>query len=43
MTFRKTGDVVPMGKPLDVEEMKKKNDENTPKPVKIPEKKDSSK
>jgi hypothetical protein len=42
MTFHKTGDVEPIGKPLTPEEMKKRNEEK-PEPKKVPEKKDSSK
>jgi hypothetical protein len=45
MTFHKIGDAVPIGKPLDVEEMKKKVNEEIqkPTPIKIPDKKDESK
>lgn len=39
MSFKKHGIVEPIGKPLSTEDFKKANDENTPKPVKIPEKK----
>jgi hypothetical protein len=45
MTFHKTGDAEPIGKPLGPEDFKKLNEEiNKPTPVKIPaEKKDEAK
>ncbi len=39
MTFHKTGDAEPIGKPLTPEDFKKKNEEK-PKPLEIPEKKE---
>jgi hypothetical protein len=44
MVFHKIGDAEPITKPLAPEDFKKKNEEiNKPTPIKIPEKKDSSK